>query len=289
VNLDRIALGTVQFGTNYGVANASGQVSIPEVQKILNFAKKNRIKTLDTASSYGESETVLGNYGLSNWEVVTKIPSIPENISNIQEWIVSQVESSLRRLNTEKVDGILLHDSDQILGKNRNIIRQSLSYLKESKLCKKVGLSIYDVNKINEYIKDGDIDLIQAPLNIFDKRLIKSDILEALKNRGIEIHARSIFLQGLLLLKRDSLPITFADSQSLFDEWHFWLRQNNLDAVEACLKFVTQYKDIDKIVLGVQDIQQLEKIVSIISNNTHVEFPEWQSKINDKLINPSLW
>jgi aryl-alcohol dehydrogenase-like predicted oxidoreductase len=289
VNLDRIALGTVQFGTNYGVANASGQVSIPEVQKILNFAKKNRIKTLDTASSYGESETVLGNYGLSNWEVVTKIPSIPENISNIQEWIVSQVESSLRRLNTEKVDGILLHDSDQILGKNRNIIRQSLSYLKESKLCKKVGLSIYDVNKINEYIEDGDIDLIQAPLNIFDKRLIKSDILEALKNRGIEIHARSIFLQGLLLLKRDSLPITFVDSKSLFDEWHFWLRQNNLDAVEACLKFVTQYKDIDKIVLGVQDIQQLEKIVSIISNNTHVEFPEWQSKISDKLINPSLW
>ena len=92
-----------------------------------------------------------------------------------------------------------------------------------------------------------------------------------------------------MLLKIDSLPTTFADSQSLFDEWHFWLRQNNLDAVEACLKFVSQYEDIDKIVIGVQDIQQLEKIVSIISNNTHVEFPEWQSKISDKLINPSLW
>ncbi len=289
MNIDKIALGTVQFGTEYGIANTSGQVPRSEAHKILNLAHENKIKTLDTAVMYGESENVLGNFGLVDWQVITKIPPVPENIKNIQEWVFHEVEMSLRRLKVKKVYGVLLHDSDQILGKNGDIIRESLCRLKDNQICKKVGLSIYKVNKIKEYIASNDIDIIQAPLNIFDTRLISSEILEELNKKNIEVHARSIFLQGLLLLDQNSIPASFADSAKLFDEWFAWLRNNDIDPVEACLKFVLQYKEIDKVIVGVQNIEQLQKIVSRLRNNSKIQFPDWHSKANKKLINPNQW
>ena len=112
---ERIALGTVQFGLDYGIANSLGRVTVGEVTQILDIAKSNRIRTLDTAISYGESESILGNYGVSEWELITKIPAIPQTVRDIKDWVIDEVEGSLKRLNLTKIYGIMLHDPEQIL------------------------------------------------------------------------------------------------------------------------------------------------------------------------------
>ena len=286
---ERIALGTVQFGLDYGIANKLGRVSVGEVNKILDIAKSNRIRTLDTAISYGESESILGNYGVSGWDLITKIPTIPQTIRDVKGWIIDQVESSLRRLNLTKISGIMLHDPDQILGYKGKAIFEVLNYLKNNHICEKIGLSIYDIAKVEEYVSAYDIDLVQAPLNIFDRRLIDPVVIDILKSRDIEIHARSIFLQGLLLVKRGSITDGFSHSKQLFDEWYSWLNQEDIDPVEACLKFVLQFKEIDRIVIGVQDVGQLQNIISIADKKGFPQFPQWQSEIHSQLINPGLW
>jgi len=289
MSLDRIALGTVQFGLDYGVGNTAGQVTRKALKAILDFALRNKIKTLDTAILYGESESNLGDYGVNNWDVITKIPPVPPTIKNVNEWLIGQVEASLKRLNVSKVYGVMLHDADQILGYQGKAIFETLNFLKNNNICEKIGLSIYDIDKSEKYVSAYDIDLVQAPLNIFDRRLVDPVVFHVLKSREIEIHARSIFLQGLLLLKRDSITDGFSHSKQLFDEWYSWLDQEGIDPAEACLKFVLQFKEIDKIVLGVQDVGQLQDIISIATKKSFLQFPQWQSEIHSQLINPGLW
>lgn len=286
---ERIVLGTVQFGLNYGIANSLGQVTLDQSRQTLDFAKKNGIRTLDTAISYGQSETILGSYGVGDWDVITKIPAIPENIEDIQGWVIDKVERSLKRLNLTRIFGVMLHEPDQILGYQGKFIFEALNFLKNNKICEKIGLSIYDIAKVEEYVSAYDIDLVQAPLNIFDRRLIDPAVLYMLKKRDIEIHARSIFLQGLLLLKRGTVIDGFSHSKKLFDEWYSWLNQENIDPVEACLKFVLQIKEIDRIVIGVQDVVQLQNIILIANKECLLQFPQWQSEIHSQLINPGLW
>ena len=289
MSLDRIALGTVQFGLDYGVGNTSGQVTPRVLKAILDLASRNKIKTLDTAILYGESESLLGDYGVNNWDVITKIPTIPSNIKCAKEWVIGQVDASLKRLNVSKVYGVMLHDSEQIFGYQGKAIFEALNFLKTNNICEKIGLSIYDIDKSEKYVSSYDVDLVQAPLNIFDRRLVDPAVLHVFKSRDIEIHARSIFLQGLLLIKRDAITDGFSHSKQLLNEWHSWLDEEDIDPVEACLKFVLQYKEIDKIVLGVQDVGQLHDIMSAATKKGFLQLPRWKSKVHSQLINPSLW
>ena len=289
MSLGKIALGTVQFGLDYGVGNSDGQVTPSEVKAILDLASLNRIKTLDTAILYGESESYLGDYGVNDWDIITKIPALPPNVKNVTEWVVKQVQASLKRLNVSKVYGVMLHDADQILGCNGQAILGALHLLKSINLCDKVGLSIYNVARVKEYVSNNDIDLIQVPLNVFDRRVIDTDILKWLKIRHIEVHARSIFLQGLLLINKNRLPDSFSHSNDLFNEWYDWLDQENIDPVDACLKFALQFEEIDRVVIGIQCISQLKKLIMLANNSGYTKFPEWKANINSRLIDPSLW
>ena len=289
MSLDRIAIGTVQFGLDYGIGNTSGQVAPRVMKAILDLASLNKIKTLDTAILYGESESRLGDYGVNNWDVITKIPTIPAKVKYVKEWVISQVEASLKRLNVSKVSGVLLHDAEQILGHQGKAIFEALNFLKNNNICEKIGLSIYDVDKSEKYVSAYDIDLVQAPLNIFDRRLVDPAVFHVFKSRNIEIHARSIFLQGLLLLNRDAISDGFFHSKPLLNEWYSWLDQEDIDPVEACLKFVLQHKEVDKIVLGVQDVGQLQDAMSVATKKGFMQFPQWQSEVHSQLINPGLW
>ena len=286
---ERIVLGTVQFGLDYGIANSLGRVTLDECTQTLDLAKESGVRALDTAILYGESESILGSYGVSDWDVITKIPSIPQNIRNIQDWFMHNVERSLTRLNLNTVHGIMLHNPNQILGHQGKSIFEALNSLKNKGLCEKIGLSIYDIAKVEDYVSAFDVDLIQAPLNIFDRRLSDPMVLRMLKDKDVEIHARSIFLQGLLLLKRESLSDEFLHSKQLLDEWYSWINQEAIDPVEACLRFVLQIEEIDRIVIGVQDVRQLQHIISIADKKNFLHFPEWQSEIHRQLINPGLW
>ena len=284
----KLALGTVQFGLPYGIANQSGQVSREDAVAIIANARLGGIDTLDTAITYGESEICLGSVGVHGFKVITKLPTIPDNIQDVECWVSDQIHASLKRLNVASVYGILLHRSDQLFGTKGAALIRSLKRLKYSGLVEKVGVSIYSPSELNRVIDVLLIDIVQAPFNLIDQRLYTSGWLQKLYDLGVEIHARSAFLQGLLLMQPQAIPEKFKYWESLWDAWHDWLRVNRISAVEACVAFQQSFPQITKVVVGVDNLEQLEQLIMVANIDFQNEWPLISSD-DENLINPSRW
>ena len=284
----KIALGTVQFGLNYGIANQGGQVQLKEAENILKLAMGNSIDTLDTAIAYGSSETTLGHIGVSNWQVVTKLSAVPVGCRDISRWVESEITESLTRLRINQLHGVLLHRPEQLLGKNGDQISKALQNLKTSGRIRKIGVSIYAPNDLEHLIQVMDLDLVQAPLSILDRRLIDSGWARRLNALGVELHVRSAFLQGLLLIPANQRPPKFARWQLLWAEWEQWLAASGLTPLQACLAFTLGFSEVKRVVVGVDSVQQLNEILGAV-NSLLPNLPNWPQPIDPILINPSQW
>lgn len=285
--IHKLALGTVQFGLGYGIANNQGQTSFAEVCKILNFAKESGITTLDTAIGYGESELVLGRAGIDAFSVVSKVPEFPAG-ANIQ-WFVDQCKQSLDRLGINQLDALLLHRSEQLLGDHYRLITDGLSLVQQQGLVRKVGLSIYSPSLLDELSWDWVPDVVQAPFNVLDRRIASSGWLAKLKKNRSEVHARSLFLQGLMLQEEEKMSQWFPNWSHLWRQWHQWLQEENLTALQACMAVAMNQPMIDKVLVGVECLEHLECIVESTTQLTDVSIPERFSTDDESLINPSLW
>lgn len=281
----KLALGTAQFGLPYGIANNAGKVSQSEVAKILTRARESRIDLLDTAIAYGDSETSLGAVGVEGFKVVTKLPADID--SDIEIWVTQHLKASLRRLGVDAVYGLLLHRSEQLLGPNGQTLAKMLLKLKAEGLVSKIGVSIYDPDELYEVTRVCAIDLVQAPFNLFDQRLMASGWLSRLHDAGIEVHVRSVFLQGLLLIPRHRVSENFRPWSAFFDRWHSWLSDGHSTAAEACLAFVN-HPMIDRVVVGVDSIAQFNEILQATTRPPVAELPDLACN-DTNLINPSKW
>ena len=284
----RISLGTAQFGLDYGISNKSGKIEPKEVDKILSFAKKNGIKSIDTAQAYGESETVLGKYDIDDFEVISKLPPLEPNIDNTYDWTIKKFNDSLRRLRINCLYGYLIHNPNDLISNQGQNIFRALMKLKDQKLVKKIGVSCYDQNEVDEIISKFNLDIIQLPLKIIDRRFEKNGLLKKLKQSDIEIHTRSCFLQGLLLMKIEDVSQRFPHSSDIFKVWNEWLHQNDTSALEACLKYPLSIKYIDKVVVGIEKLDHLREILDFYIKKRSFSFPEIWSN-DENLINPSKW
>ena len=254
-----LALGTVQFGSVYGITNTYGKTPQIEVEKILKYAKENGIKLLDTAPSYGDSEKVLGKCDLRDMKVVSKtIPVIKEiidfhEIDNIEK----NFYQTLENLNVSHIYSLIVHQTDDIFKKGFEKLYKLLYGFKEKGFLQKIGFSIYEEKEINHLLKNYDIDMIQIPINIFDQRLIQNRALERLKKKKIEIHARSIFLQGVLL---DSNNPLFKRGRAFETSYFKDLRLGGVTPLEGCLQFINELNEIDFSLVGVNKLSQLKEI-----------------------------
>ncbi|MBZ0097191.1 MAG: aldo/keto reductase [Sulfuricella sp.] len=284
----RLALGTAQFGLPYGVANQDGQVTRSAAKAMLQLAAENGIDTLDTAIAYGESETCLGEVGTQGFKLVTKLPAVPDSCADVSGWVQEQVAASLARLGVNAVYGLLLHRPEQLLGTDGKTLYQTLQGLKETGQVQKVGVSIYAPNELEVLTPQYRFDLVQAPFNLVDRRLHTSGWLQRLKGDGVEIHVRSVFLQGLLLMDLAERPEIFNRWQPLWGQWHRWLDDVALTPLQACLGFALAQAEIDRIVVGVDNLKHLQDIVASLKPIT-IEFPKCLENADLALINPSKW
>lgn len=283
----RLALGTVQFGLPYGIANQAGQVTRSSAKTMVRVAAENGIDTLDTAIAYGESEACLGELGTEGFKLVTKLPPVPGGC-NVSGWVQEQIDASLARLGVRAVYGLLLHRPEQLLETHGKALFQTLQGLKEAGQVQKVGVSIYSPDELEALTPRYRFDLVQAPFNLVDRRLHTTGWLQRLKRESVEIHTRSAFLQGLLLMPPATLPIKFASWSGLWRKWHTWLARHNVSAVQASLAFPLSFPEIDRVVVGADSVSQLEQIISAASSVAPMDFPDLQCDA-DELINPARW
>jgi aryl-alcohol dehydrogenase-like predicted oxidoreductase len=285
----RIALGTVQLGLPYGIANRSGKIGLPQAAAILEMAWREGVDTLDTAAAYGDSEAVLGTVGVPGWRIVSKLPPDRDAFESPFTWVEKSVATSLRRLGVDKLHGLLLHRSGQLLETEGESLYEALTGLREQGLVDKIGYSIYAPEELDALFRRFPPDLVQAPFNVIDRRLATSGWLHRLQQEGVELHVRSVFLQGLLLMDAARRPPYFRQWGALFEAWDLWLAHSGLDPLQACLGFVLARPEIGRIVVGVDSVSHLEQILSGVPVGPVEQVPSNLSATDQALINPSSW
>ena len=284
----KLALGTVQFGLPYGVANMTGQVDTATAMAIVGRAQSAGMDTIDTAIAYGESENCLGEVGVHDWRIITKLPEIPDICPDVVAWVKDQVQCSLSRLKVTCLSGLLLHRPNQLLGPKGKQLWAALQCLKKGGIVEKIGFSIYDPDELNTLWPVYQPDLVQAPYNVLDRRLTASGWLQRLNEAGVEVHVRSVFLQGLLLMRENERPKMFDRWSTVWTAWEAWLCEPRVTALHACLGFAMANPQISRVIVGVDNLSQLEEILSSANAKT-TEYPQ-ELGINDlDLINPAYW
>jgi aryl-alcohol dehydrogenase-like predicted oxidoreductase len=286
--LNRLTIGTVQFGLPYGISQDQRQVEQVDIDAILDFCRRYGVRTLDTAIAYGTSELRLGLAGVRDFEVITKLPEVPMGIRDVAGWVESEVCASMNRLGVDKLKAILLHRPQQLLQHFGADLFQSLQDLRHREFTSQIGISVYSPEDLELVLSTFDVDVVQLPFNVVDRRFYDTGWFSQLKRLGVEIHVRSIFLQGLLLMNAANRPQRFARWNDLFDAWEQWLVDVDRNAVEACIRFVNSFSEIDRVVVGVHNAQQLATVVSCFGKPSDRSTPDLAS-CDTSLIDPSTW
>lgn len=283
----KLAIGTAQFGMKYGVANTNGQTTPVEAKNILESARKGGLDTLDTAAAYGQSEAILGALGVTDWCVVSKIPPLPDAHHDGEAWVRNNLQQSLTRLQVTQLDGVLLHHAADVLGENGGGVCRGLRAAKEAGWVKKIGYSIYSPDLLPQLVAQLVPDMVQAPLNVLDQRLVTSGWLERLVEKEVEVHVRSIFLQGLLLMKPANRPAYFSAWASCLARWDRMAGELG-GAVAACLGYAKSLQHISRVIVGVETAEHLQQLLDVWADAPMGDYRQLCSD-DLQLIDPCRW
>ena len=271
----KLGLGTVQFGVDYGISNTKGKTDSAEIEKILDYAGKNSIAYIDTASAYGNAEKMLGSFDLTSFRVISKF--MPPNQGSIKD----ELEKSLKNLGLGKVYAYLAHRPEELLKNPEQWF--DLKELKKQSKVEKIGYSLNSLEELDSLLqKNMEPDLIQVPYNLFDRRF-ERHIVE-LKKNGCEIHVRSAFLQGLFFIEPKNLPVYFKSVKNVISDLQNEFGENLSGAL---LNFALEKEFIDVVVVGVENVNQLSQNLKNIAIKQPVKtrIPV----VAEKILVPSLW
>jgi len=287
----KYGLGTAQLGQIYGISSRKNIYSLSETKKLINIIHKfpNKIDLIDTAQLYGESEDLLGKVDTKSIKIITKI-SIDFNKGNIRNQIINKLNLSLLKLKKKKIYGLLIHNPPALNISSISELYDILLDLKENKIIGNFGLSIYDPSDLELYLKNYNFDIIQGPFNIIDQRLKNDGWFDEFQKRKIKFHARSIFLQGLLLLNKNQRNIYFNKFNAFWKEWDGFLNKYKVNAIDVCLNFILNEDKIHRIIVGVNSVSQMQYLIkmNIDKKNNNLNF-NYTGNINIKLIDPRIW
>ena len=289
--LEKLILGTVQLGVNYGINNSEGKPSLEKSFDILNMAYENGIRTLDTAEAYGNAQEVIGAFHKKNkhkkFNVITKLAS-----SNAikKEDFLGNLKKNCSLLNVKQLYGFMFHSYESFI-KNPKLYNELLK-AKKLGLVKLTGISLYSDNEIKVIIENyNEFDYIQIPFNLFDNETKRKDIILKAKEKGMSIHTRSVFLQGLFFKSIEELPSNLNPLKSYLEELHKIRIEQNISMEELALQKKQQKKYINHVLIGVDNSKQLNNNIKTCLNNSIIPH-ELLNRINvieEKLLNPSNW
>lgn len=286
----KFIIGTANFGQSYGLSKF--KVKKKELKKILNNSKKKNIKFLDTAIDYNITNNYIKSINLSDFNIITKIKLPTFQKKKFIDSVPNLIIKEMRKFRVKKISGLLIHNLEDLRSKiyGKAFLKKILE-LKKEKIVSKVGVSIYEPRDLSLIFSTFVPDIIQIPISIFDQRFLKKNFLKKLSKRNIAIHARSIFLQGLLL--KNPKQIKKLKINNLLKEkiiyFNSWCESKKITPLEASINFIKKNKQIDKIILGIDSNIQLNDVIKAYYKKINIENFDIFSVENKFLIDPRRW
>lgn len=280
----KIIIGTAQFLDNYGINRKEKKIDKASKKSIVKNSISNKFFYFDTSNAYSTYDKIFKN--INGQEIILKI-HVPKNIKNFTPWIIKITKLYKKKFNVKTFYAIMIHNEFVLKDKNFNNFYKCLIDLKKNNFTKKIGISIYSFKYLLNILNRYKFDIIQCPFSVVDRRLLENGLLNKLKKKKIEIHVRSIFLQGLLFKKK--FYKYFLKYTSKILRYQTWARVKSISVFESALYFVLNYPMIDKFIIGIENKNQIEKLKKAIDNYRYMKHPV-AFKSNDlKLINPNNW
>ena len=283
---DRLVLGTALLGADYGIAHIAKKTSASDFEIIMETARSAGVFSIDTAVAYGDSHAILGQIGVEDWSVSTKLPALPESMVSLEGWYRNIISSSMHDLKIQQIDTLLIHDVQDLVAEYGPKL---IFLLRESQVkgdVKNIGVSIYQPEDLDSFYDAFRPDIVQCPYSIFDQRMRTSGWLQRLNDDGVDVHARSVFLQGIILRNRSELHSYFRRWDSLFMNVESFCKARGVSKLETAIGFVKQESRIHKIIVGIESEEQLKQIVSAFDRSVE----GFHDPCNDiELLNPLFW
>jgi aryl-alcohol dehydrogenase-like predicted oxidoreductase len=277
----RLGLGTVQFGQAYGISNAGGQVPLAEVQAMLAHAAGEGVAVLDTAANYGQAEEVLAQCDTRPFRIVSKTVSAKNGVAAV----IARARQSVRSLG--RVDVLLVHAVADLKGPDGDELWRALQHLKEQGAVGAIGISAYVADEPAALARRFRPDVMQIPFSLLDQRLLQDGSLARLKELGVEVHARSLFLQGLLFM--ETVPEKLRDAAPLLAHVRQHIAAAHATPLAAALGFVLSRPEVDVAVVGATSRHELDEIFA----GARAPLPalNWAACALDdaRILTPSLW
>lgn len=290
----KLSLGTAQFGLKYGIASPAQRLSPAEACEVLRLAHERGITMLDTAPAYGDSEAVLGRClarSGDRFAVVTKAQPVrrtalgPADLKAVSRGFTA----SLQRLGRASVYGVLVHHAPDLLASGGERLYELLAGWRARGQARKIGVSVYGRAEVDALVERYQLDVVQLPLSVFDQRLAADGTLRALKRMNVEVHARSVFLQGLALMDPASLPGGFDAARPVVARFRDALTERGLSPVAGALAYIGQLPEVDRIVFGVHSAAQLmECIAACDAPATDLDFSRFACT-DEQVLDPRRW
>ena len=291
----QLCLGTAQFGLAYGITNAAGQVTESEVALLLHQAANGGIHWLDTAQAYGNAETVLGRHLHDGhaFQLISKLPVQPQHSFTAADQAIWEqtFQASCERLGMKSLDALLLHAPADLRKPGGHHLEAWLLSLRERGLVQRLGVSIYEASDLDG-LDAILLDLVQLPLSLYDQRLFQDGTLARLRASGTTLHARSLYLQGLLLSPSERWPSWVRPEVLLHHQKLEALAQDRgCQLIDLALGFARVQKDLEAVVLGLCSCKELAELKSAWAASSPWQEGEWQAwALHDPfIINPRRW
>ncbi|MDW7657459.1 MAG: aldo/keto reductase [Bacillota bacterium] len=300
LRLPRLTLGTVQLGLRYGIANKIGKPDEVHSHELLQQAEQLGITCFDTAAGYGDAEAVLGRYFRQfpdpDRQIVTKFkldPAVGTTEAELEKAVRSQLEQSLLHLGIQRIPIYLMHNADD-LHRHQDRLVAVLDRLVREGLIGLMGVSVYRAADLDRMLQYELFRATQIPINLFDQRLIRSGHLARLKEKGIIVFARSVFLQGLFFMDPDSLPSALAHAAPLLQALRQLADDEKLPIAQLALSFVRDLPGITSLVIGAETAEQVAENVRLcagwpLSDAGRVTADRLFREVPEVVVNPSLW
>lgn len=298
--ISSMTLGTAQLGVHYGIANTMGQPSMREAHDIVRAAIEGGINSFDTAASYGNSEDILGEFFCSRTApvIITKIGlNINTDPREIRNKIREEAAASSKRLKINPIPVLMLHNlllPESYFGAVLDGFRDCCSDGVAAFFGISCGADSESLRKLIRIADDPVISYVQLPVNVADQRPLLYDVLSRMHAKGIRVFARSVYLQGLLLLPEKDIPDDLREIVPLIRKLSLLSAETGWSVQQLAVAYVRDMPGVHSLVIGAETAGQVESNVSLMNGPEldpllRATMIEEAGSLSEYVLNPALW